>query len=752
MPGEENNRFGSHSALSLIAESSSFTELEPPPNVIKFIQKKFTYVKLEPDNDIEKINKIIELYSKYLAKIVVPNSNILISYPPIFKKNKDNSYSYLTISEDSKSKIDNWLSLNEIKLSNFISNIIDSSNKLQVLLPQHGERLSVDRVVKEYIIYFLDANLVHFKAKPYDMAYTTALINFVSEFSKNITDLTIETNLQKAYQELDEIYQADNESVMITNLFRTIRNYSEKFLIGLTHVITPSADWRFVSNSNHDDLMDGKYLVSTNSLESKFKKLPDSYIASWIKFLASYQIQSLQSCFSQLNVAELDKIHLTHNLPQEGIEVINEIFNKCDNFITLSEASDIKDRLAICVEWVRLIDIMNAYLLFLTQFSLKHKSLKEFKKNNPYYCSQLYTMHEGLCTTLKRHVDNLSAKFNAIQLDKAELKLKNLEQEDVIFENMKLYLKEISKIIAEYEGPIKELKNRFADFSLQQPEEIKDEMILRLLWLEYRYHFMAKANNEPMKARAMMQQDSKKLAPSELNQGNVKKINKRRIFLHRKYDPIKLSQWENIPTQYTALKIKKIFTDIIKPYKSNTHMIRELLQPIIGLRNICIGAYNFYMGSFPTNRQKVFEGGLNLIRGIIEIITTPLTWFIKFPIRLLNTYVNGSPKIEANVGIKTLAKLGLSKIDKNSKMENVHEHKYSDLFMICNDIHRKYKKSLKIEQDSSIAVAEKEKFSKIVNKPRETPQLLNDYFRLFVEKENKRSISFERKLSNKSLS
>jgi len=130
------------------------------------------------------------------------------------------------------------------------------------------------------------------------------------------------------------------------------------------------------------------------------------------------------------------------------------------------------------------------------------------------------------------------------------------------------------------------------------------------------------------------------------------------------------------------INMGKDIADTFKPYKSNFHVVRDLTQPIRGIGNIIKGAFEvaasplLFLGNTVryaaiSEDSKVFGynmkinaartlGGLlsgvtNTIRGISQVITTPLNWLVKMPLRGLITAIKGKPKIEDSQKRKFLA-------------------------------------------------------------------------------------------------
>lgn len=124
------------------------------------------------------------------------------------------------------------------------------------------------------------------------------------------------------------------------------------------------------------------------------------------------------------------------------------------------------------------------------------------------------------------------------------------------------------------------------------------------------------------------------------------------------------------------LSMFKDVVDTLKPYKSGFHVWRDLLQPIRGLGNIIKGAsyipttialflfelvrsvvYGIARGDFNIFKNLMqlafvrvtsglFDGVNNIIRGVLQVVTTPLNWLIRIPLRVIITTIKGWPTFE----------------------------------------------------------------------------------------------------------
>lgn len=201
------------------------------------------------------------------------------------------------------------------------------------------------------------------------------------------------------------------------------------------------------------------------------------------------------------------------------------------------------------------------------------------------------------------------------------------------------------------------------------------------------------------------------------------------LYPHRPYGLIKLAQLDYIPLSYTAGKIKKLFADYIKSYKSRAQLIQDFKQPLVGLANVLSGGIKIVSGFFTFNIKRFADGILSGVRGAIEIATTPLAWILKPITRGIITLIWGKPRIENNAGMKRVADKGLSEL--GDIKNDVTKYK---LLSISNDLHRKFKKSSDRGQETEIALAEQNAYNGIrANLSSITTQHFSEYFSLFAQ-------------------
>lgn len=152
-------------------------------------------------------------------------------------------------------------------------------------------------------------------------------------------------------------------------------------------------------------------------------------------------------------------------------------------------------------------------------------------------------------------------------------------------------------------------------------------------------------------------------------------------------DPRDTAQYNasSIPLSYLwgglnpLLAIRKDLTNTLKPYKSSFYVFKDLLQWVSGIGNTIKGVFNCVFSpliflvnliryAYYAIREKnvhlfthnmalssvklgggLLDGLSSLIRGASQIVTTPLTWLIKMPLRGLITGIKGKLTLSQNV-------------------------------------------------------------------------------------------------------
>ena len=103
--------------------------------------------------------------------------------------------------------------------------------------------------------------------------------------------------------------------------------------------------------------------------------------------------------------------------------------------------------------------------------------------------------------------------------------------------------------------------------------------------------------------------------------------------------------------------------DTFKQYKSPYYIKRDLLQPFHGAVNIFNGFKNIGYGIACLKGGLIGVGITEIFRGLTRIAATPLTWFIRMPLRLVITAFTGFQKAEAGAGIQNEVRQGRAILD-----------------------------------------------------------------------------------------
>ncbi|MBA2651376.1 MAG: hypothetical protein H0U73_03790 [Tatlockia sp.] len=178
---------------------------------------------------------------------------------------------------------------------------------------------------------------------------------------------------------------------------------------------------------------------------------------------------------------------------------------------------------------------------------------------------------------------------------------------------------------------------------------------------------------------------------------------------HRSYDPnIKLLQFAYIPITYTLKKIAKLFLDFFKPYKGLYQFKEDSKQPFRGFGNLGMGLIKLVVGFFTANIPRFGDGFVNILRGLIEIGTTPLALTVKPLIRGFLWLLFGSAKVEKGDGIKNLVSIGEALLA-NQEDDDFSLIKMQALLGVSNDIHRKFDKSLRRFQETEVDQTQEKK-------------------------------------------
>jgi hypothetical protein len=176
----------------------------------------------------------------------------------------------------------------------------------------------------------------------------------------------------------------------------------------------------------------------------------------------------------------------------------------------------------------------------------------------------------------------------------------------------------------------------------------------------------------------------------------------------------------------------KDLVDTFKPYRSNWYAKRDAKQPLYGTYNFFKGivyifaslllliifpiyclsektrpkGYGYFStlgGSYVFALSWFIDGILSIVRGATKIATTPLTWFIKMPLRgIMSVFtdekdllIKNKPSIQALVTEAKKVHAGKPFLEGEIKRTE-----------LINEIHRKYQKGTDPGWDSGLTLAE----------------------------------------------
>jgi hypothetical protein len=155
------------------------------------------------------------------------------------------------------------------------------------------------------------------------------------------------------------------------------------------------------------------------------------------------------------------------------------------------------------------------------------------------------------------------------------------------------------------------------------------------------------------------------------------------------------------------MDMAKDFIDTFKPYKSSSYLVRDLTQPLRGIGNTLVGIGYFFVAFIPflglqfdTRISWAIYGITNVLRGLSQIVTSPLAWLLKIPLRMAITYFNKEIlPFEQRKSVQTLLDTALSVDD--TKCAN-----------ICFELHQKYVNVLAKGDITNLRSEQKQKIEK----------------------------------------
>lgn len=206
-------------------------------------------------------------------------------------------------------------------------------------------------------------------------------------------------------------------------------------------------------------------------------------------------------------------------------------------------------------------------------------------------------------------------------------------------------------------------------------------------------------------------------------------------FPHRPHGIIKPGQFSYTPISHTLYKISKLLTDVFTPYKSNSHIKQDVKQPLVGVGNFFIGIGKIAAGFIRFSPYTFLDGCVTIVRGALEIATTPVTWLIRPLFKAIATAIHGGrQKVEENTGIQRLVSLGNQLHDQGINQTSDY-HKMHSLLAICNDLHRKFIKATHRGQKTMMSTDdENQRYKAVTQSPEFDEDKVLHYYALFTPK------------------
>lgn len=197
-----------------------------------------------------------------------------------------------------------------------------------------------------------------------------------------------------------------------------------------------------------------------------------------------------------------------------------------------------------------------------------------------------------------------------------------------------------------------------------------------------------------------------------------------------------------------------------EPYKSTRDALNDIAQPLRGIKNILRGVanliavpllwpINFFryiiiahsMEDFKSKAGNytlysatwLIDGVTSIVRGVSQILTTPLTWFIKLPVRVGVTFFKGKPYIRENEEIQRLLHLGKLELVNDLKNDSVVSDTIDSINAISHRLHEEYQKAEARGQPSDITADIEQNRFVTATQPRQNKEAFAIYLCLFSE-------------------
>ena len=164
---------------------------------------------------------------------------------------------------------------------------------------------------------------------------------------------------------------------------------------------------------------------------------------------------------------------------------------------------------------------------------------------------------------------------------------------------------------------------------------------------------------------------------------------------------------ESFTSYHSIDALRKYMTSIWAAYRDSRQVLSELYQPLRGLENLIV-ALVMIIGLLVGTVVRLFsshpgprDGDLSFypsalahiitttLTGLIQLISTPLTWFLYIPLRALNTLIYGWAVVEDGYHMNRIINEAYAGIDQEDKFA---------IIATISLMHKKFKKSVNDNQ------------------------------------------------------
>jgi hypothetical protein len=388
------------------------------------------YEHYEEKKHAEAIKLIEGLHQEELAKISIPECNIVTGFPPIFQKDSEGKYNAMTMTDAQVSRIasDALRTPTDINLVAYRHHIIRAIEALKKYYFLHQEKTGLTVQVILYLINVLE-KLLEFQGYAFDIAYINKLCNFICKYasskgkqSEHFTCLNpVFRHLQYAMQKLIAHKETRSQEEMIGELRGTCMFYIDKSIRALTKFAVPHTEWRDIDTADPYQLRDGIYSseyikrYSITHWTHEKKSLPqECQLSNIISKLTYYFLETLD-CKKQPYIP-VWQISILSELPEDALINIHAIFEaepekNPHKPIHDPETIQLMETLS---QFAKLIHYMISFLYFLNELTKMIKNIGSAEADNPERCKRIYALHEILSDQIRIQAEIIEKAFIAI--------------------------------------------------------------------------------------------------------------------------------------------------------------------------------------------------------------------------------------------------------------------------------------------------------------------------------------------------